>query len=139
MRPHRSSSPARVARSLVGAVVLGGLASGCTAGRATYFLLNAERQYQAALDAGAEERAVYEITLAREYLWKAKEEANSSGFGAAEQLSKKSATWSLQAIEESEDRGAAVRRADEFVPEERPEVPPTPRDETPIDIDVDDY
>lgn len=130
--------PVRAAGTLLAALLLGAVASGCTAARASYFVLDAERKFQTAVEAGAEERAVYEITLAREYLWKAKEEVNSSDFGAAEQLCKKSVTWSNQALELSEDRGADVKNADEFVPENRPEVPEEPKDETPIDIDLDD-
>ncbi len=127
-----------VLRAVVGALVLGGLASGCTAARASYYLLDAERKFETAVAAGAEERAVYEITLAREYLWKAKEEVNSSDYGAAEQLSKKSVVWSAEAFEKSSDVGYDVKDADQFVPESKPEKPPEPKDDTPIDIDLDD-
>lgn len=125
------------AAALLATLALGVL-SGCTAGRASYLVLDAQRTYETAVAAGGEERAVYEITLAREYLWKAKEEVNSSDYGAAEQLCKKSKAWSAEAIEKSEDRGADVRNADQFVPELKPEKPVEPKDETPIDIDLDD-
>jgi hypothetical protein len=131
-------SPVRAAGVALASLLLGAVASGCTAARASYFVLDAERKLQTAVEAGAEERAVYEFTLAREYLWKAREEVNSSDFGAAEQLCKKSVTWSAQALELSEDRGADVKNADEFVPETRPEEPAEPKDETRIDIDLDD-
>ncbi len=113
------------------------LLAGCAA-RAGYFVLDAEKKLKAAVDIGSDERAVYETTLAREYLWKAKEEINSSDYGAAEDLLKKSAAWSLEAFEKSEDRGADVKGADEFVPEIKPEKPVDPEDATPIDIDLDD-
>lgn len=114
------------------------LSTGCAA-RASYVLFDAERKLEAAAAIGADERAVYEYTLAREYLWKAKEEINSSDYGAAEQLCKKSVAWSAEAYEKSEDRGADVKNADEFVPELKPEKPAEPKDETPIDIDLDDF
>ncbi|MFN7143847.1 MAG: hypothetical protein ACK4YP_08740 [Myxococcota bacterium] len=113
-------------------------ASGCTAARASYFVLDAERKFESAVAVGADDRAVYEITLAREYLWKAKEEVNSSDYGAAEQLCKKSIAWSAEAYEKSADMGPDMKDADEFVPETKPETPPPSKDETPIDIDLDD-
>jgi hypothetical protein len=127
-------------RRAVGAAVLVSLAaslSGCAA-RAAFFVLNAERKLAAAEEAEAADRAVYEYTLAREYLWKAKEEVNFSDYGAAEQLCKKSMAWSTEAYEKSADFGPDMENADEFVPEVKPEIPPEPKDETPIDIDLDD-
>jgi len=132
------SLPSRGLVRLAAVLLLGQFAAGCTAARASYFVLDAQRKYQTAVESGAEERAVYEITLAREYLWKAKEEVNSSEFGAAEQLCKKSVTWSAQAVEKSDDRGIDVKNADQFVPEVKPEKPPEPKDDTRIDIDLDD-
>ena len=127
-------------RRAVGAVVFVALAaslSGCAA-RAAFFVLNAERKLQSAEGVEAPERAVYEYTLAREYLWKAKEEVNFSDYGAAEQLCKKSMAWSAEAYEKSADYGPDMENADEFVPEVKPEAPPEPKDDTPIDIDLDD-
>jgi hypothetical protein len=112
--------------------------SGCAA-RASYFVFDAQRDYEAAVNAGGEERAVYETTLAREYLWKAKEEVNSSDYGAAEQLCKKSMAWSAEAYEKSADDGPNLDKTDEFVPETKPEEvkkPETPN--TLDDIDLDD-
>lgn len=138
MRMLTPSRPAPGLARLAALLVLGHLAAGCTAARASYLVLDAERKYQGALRVGAEQRAVYEITLAREYLWKAKEEVNSSEYGAAEQLSKKSMSWSAEAVEKADDRGIDVQNADEFVPEVKPEKPPEPTDDTRIDIDLDD-
>lgn len=112
--------------------------SGCAA-RASYYVFDAERKFQDAVDAGAEERAVYEATLAREYLWKAKEEINSSDYGAAEQLCKKSIAWSAEAYEKSADDGPNLEKNDEFVPEEKPEEVEEPEPENDLDkIDLDD-
>ena len=112
--------------------------SGCAA-RASYYVFDAERKFQAAVDAGGDERAVYETTLAREYLWKAKEEVNSSDYGAAEQLCKKSIAWSAEAYEKSADDGPNLDKNDEFVPEIKPEEVKKPETENTLDdIDLDD-
>ena len=115
-------------------ILLALLLTGCAA-RASYYVVDAERKFQAALDAGGEERAVYETTLAREYLWKAKEEVNSSDYGAAEQLCKKSIAWSLEAYEKSADDGPDLEKTDEFVPEEKKEKEKQEIDNTQIDLD----
>jgi hypothetical protein len=90
------------------------LLTGCTAGRASYMLINAEREYQTAVEQGADQKAVYEITLAHEYLQKAKEEAGYSDYGPVDQLCKTSITWSQSAYKKSSDE----------VPETNPEVVP---------------
>ncbi len=114
-------------------------ATGCTAARASYFVIDAERKFQTAVEAGGDERAVYETTLAREYLWKAKEEVNSSDYGAAEQLCKKSIAWSAEAYEKSADIGPDLEKTDEFVPETKPEESKQPEGENTLDdIDLDD-
>ncbi|MDP2306899.1 MAG: DUF4398 domain-containing protein [Pseudomonadota bacterium] len=113
-------------------------ASGCAL-RASYFVLDAERKFQGAVEAGGDERAVYETTLAREYLWKAKEEVNSSDYGAVEQLCKKSVAWSAEAYEKSADVGPDLEKSDEFVPETKPEEEKKPEGENTLDdIDLDD-
>jgi hypothetical protein len=113
-------------------------ASGCAV-RASYFVIDAERKFQTAVEAGGDERAVYETTLAREYLWKAKEEINSSDYGAVEQLCKKSIAWSAEAYEKSADDGPNLDKNDEFVPEEKPEEEKKPGDDNTLDdIDLDD-
>lgn len=112
--------------------------SGCAV-RASYLVLDAERKFQSAVTAGGDERAVYETTLARAYLWKAKEEINSSDYGAVEQLCKKSIAWSAEAYEKSADDGPDLEKNDEFVPETKPEVETRPKgDDTLDDIDLDD-
>lgn len=121
------------------ALLLVGLGlSGCTAARASYMLIDAQQRYDAALSEGADEKAVYEITMAKEFLWKAKEEVNSSDYGAAEQLCKKSKNYSQEAYDRSVDRGVDVGNAEEFVPETKPETPvEKPKGEEPV-IDLDD-
>ena len=116
------------------------LLSGCTAGRATYMMLNAQQSYQAALGQGAQDDAVYEITLAHEYLQKAREEAGYSQYGAVDELCRASMSWSQAAYKRSSDEGQ-IPDADQVVPEERqPEVakPPTTGPEPTIDIDLDE-
>lgn len=112
------------------------LLSGCTAGRATFMLVNAEREYQTALEQGADQKAVYEITLAHEYLQKAKEEAGYSDYGPVDQLCKASITWSQTAYKKSSDE---IPDADQqVVPEERlPETqqPKPPSNEPVINLD----
>ncbi len=113
------------------------LLSGCTAVRASYFLVDAERKYQSAVNEGADERAPYEITMARELLWKAREETNNSDYGAAEQLCKKSVTFSASAYERSVD-GPDLQNTEDFVPELREEKPVEERNEALDDINLDD-
>jgi hypothetical protein len=112
------------------------LLSGCTAARASYFLLDAERKYESAVNEGAMDAAPYDITLAHEYLWKAREEANDSDYGATEQLCKKSAAYSATALQKSQD-GPDIKNAGEFVPEERVEKPVEDNSNEPK-IDLDD-
>src|SRR5687768_8845152 len=105
---------------LLGALLL----EGCTAVRATYYIVDAEKKYQAAVAEGALEQAPYEITMASEFLTKAKEEDGYSDFGATEMLCRKSIEYSAAAYERSSDDGRPdVKDADEIVPEEKPEEP----------------
>lgn len=110
------------------------LLPGCTAARATYFLLDAEQKYQDALQEGAEKAAPYEITLAREFLEKAKEEDGYSDFGATEALCKKSIQHSATAYQKAVE-DVDVKGADEMVPEERREKEAEEKDDTKIDLD----
>jgi hypothetical protein len=113
--------------------------TGCTAGRSTFMMVNAQREYQAAVSEGAEERALYEITLAREYLQKAKEEDGYSSYGAVDQLCRTSLSWSQAAYKKSTD-GIQIPDAGEVVPEERlptPAQPTTPPTNEPV-IDLDE-
>lgn len=71
--------------------------TGCTAGRATYYLIDADRAYQAAVDADAEEQAVYEFTMAWLYRDKAWEEWGYSDYEAAEKLALMAVEYARQA------------------------------------------
>jgi len=62
------------------------LMTGCTAGRATYYLIDADRAYNDAVEASAEDKAVYEFTMAWMYRDKAWEEWGYSDYEAAEKL-----------------------------------------------------
>ena len=113
-------------------VVLGG----CTAARSSYMILNAEQAYRAAVEQGAEDEAVYEITLAEEYLQKAREEAGYSQYGAVENLCQQSMSFSETARKKSS--GQQVPDASPgVVPEERGNVPVTPA-KPEIDLDLDE-
>ena len=96
--------------------------TGCTAGRSLYYVWSAERSMTEAVEAGAETRAAYEYTLAREYLKKAKEESGYSDYKDAERLARKAETWSLKAAEVatygSTERELMLKEAGEVVPDE---------------------
>jgi hypothetical protein len=114
------------------------LLGGCTAGRASYYLLDAQRKFDSAVAEGAESRAPYEYTMSKEFLQKAKEESGYSDFGPCEKLAKKSAEYAQAAIEKSADNGAEVKNADQFVPEEKKEEEKKPEQKDNIQIDLDD-
>ncbi|MCB9780484.1 MAG: DUF4398 domain-containing protein [Alphaproteobacteria bacterium] len=106
------------------------LATGCAA-KTTSGLMQAESVVLAAEDAGADQRAVYEMTLARAYLAKAQEEWADSQYEDADLLA-------AQAVEHAERaeqvaKGAKVGEdVDDLVPEEvrRPvELPRPPSEE----------
>jgi hypothetical protein len=63
------------------------LLPGCAV-RAGVRLMSADHALDAALEAGAENAAIYETTLARAYLEKAHEEAGHADYGAAETLAR---------------------------------------------------
>lgn len=109
--------------------------SGCTAGRATYYVIDAQQKYQDALAQGAEKHAAYEITMAREYLAKAKEESGYSDYGATEQLCKKSMEFSAAAYAKASDVGDDIEGADQIVPEEKKEKEKVEEDKTKIDLE----
>jgi hypothetical protein len=83
------------------------LASACTAGRASFALVQAQQSVRQAQAAGAEEHAPYEITMAEAYLAKAREEASFSSYKTSVELARESATWADMAIigMEREGRG----------------------------------
>lgn len=131
-----SSRPMRSSLMLVVLVVLP-VVSGCAA-RAGYFMLNAERKYNNALDEGAMERAPYEATLAGAYLDKAREEIGYSDYGVAEKLCKRSMELSATALTKSEDL-TPVKDPEKFVPEVREKEPEKePEPDVNLDINLDE-
>lgn len=131
------SPPLRLLALLaLGSTVLS--STGCAAARAGYFLVNAERKYQSALEQGADDRAPYETTLAGAYLDKAKEEDGYADFGVTEKLCKRSMEMSAKALTRSEDL-SATQHPETFVPEERKKEPEKAPEPTPdLDLDLDD-
>ena len=107
------------------------MSSGCIAGKAGYYLVDAEQAYRAAEEAGAAELAVYEFTLAKEYRDKAWEEAGYSDYGPAEAYAKKSLEYSQQAAKIAET-GAPARKVMEALDSDQgvlPELVDRPLDE----------
>lgn len=133
----RSSVNPLPALVMLGSILVSGV-SGCAAARAGYFIVNAERKYQSAMEQGADERAPYEATLALAYLEKAKEEDGYSDYGVTEKLCKRSMEMSAKALTRSEDL-TPTQNPETFVPEERSKELDKPAEPAPdLDIDLDD-
>lgn len=102
------------------------LATGCAA-KTTVGLMQAESVVLSAESAGADERAVYEMTLARAYLAKAQEEWADSQYEAADALTARAVEHAERA--EQVAKGMKVGEdVDDLVPEsvERPVELPRP-------------
>ena len=130
-------------RSLLMIVVF--FLSGCIAGKAGYQLVDTEKAFAAAKEAGAEELAVYEYTLAQAYRSKAWEEAGYSAYGPAEELAKKAVEYALKATEVAQNSerplpiGVVPTAAEPSVPEgldlEASGGADAPMEELPVGID----
>jgi hypothetical protein len=127
-------------------LVLASLA-GCAAGRNVYYVWDAQRALKEAELVDAPKKAVYEYTLASEYLSKAKEEAGYSDFGASEKLARKATEWAAKAADVAEygssDGDKMLREADEGIPDQKVEKPatppPPPEEDLPIpDLDLEE-
>lgn len=130
--------PFHVPRALLVALCVLTVAPGCAAARAGYYIVNAQKKYQNAVDQGAEDRALYEVTLAGAYLQKAREEDGYCDYGTTERLCKRSMEMSEKALTRSEDLTNG-QNGEKFVPEEREKEPEKPAEPTPdLDIDLDD-
>jgi hypothetical protein len=118
---------------------LAGSLVGCTAARASYLLVDAQKRYAEAVAEGAVERAPYEAELARVYLDKAKEELNGSDYGASERMSRKAAEAATAAYDKVADDGRPELRGntDAIVPEERLQQAPVKTSDDALDIDLD--
>lgn len=97
-------------------------ATGCGAGRSLYFVWDAERAFREAEEQGAATQAVYEYTLAREYLVKAREEQGYSDYRDAEKLARSSSEWAARAVEVAQygttERELMLREIGNEVPED---------------------
>ena len=71
--------------------------TGCIAGKAGYYMVEAEQAYQLAEESGAAELAPFEFTLATEYRSKSHEEAGYSDYEPAEAYAKKVVEYSEEA------------------------------------------
>jgi len=116
------------------------LLAGCAAGKSSYYLWTAEREFRTAVALEAEQRAVYEYTLAHQYLLKAREEQGYSDYKAAEQLARTSTDWSNKASAVAEygttERDLMLREAGTTVPDEAGTI--EQEYETPLDFGDDD-
>lgn len=117
--------------------------TGCGAARSVYYLWDAQRDVKAAQEVGAPEKAVYEYTLAHEYLMKAKEEAGYSDYHASEILARKATTFADKAAEVAQygtsERDLMLEEMDEVVPDEVSPKPPAQGDpDDDIELDPDE-
>ena len=117
---------------LVGGLLLS--TPGC-AGRAAYYLVDATRSYQEAVDAGAEANAVYEFTLAEAYLRKAREEDGYSDYQAAETLAKRATEEAHRARELAEEAGVAPADTNGMTDEAKRPAAPAPTTPAP-DVEI---
>jgi hypothetical protein len=113
--------------------------SGCAAGKSAYYLWSAEQAFRDTVAMEAEAKAVYEFTLAHEYLLKAREEQGYSDYGEAEELARASLDWSskAQAVAEygTTERDLMLREMGQEVPDEAGTI--EEEYETPLHDDVD--
>jgi hypothetical protein len=97
------------------------LVSGCAAGRSTYFLWTAEREFLTATELEAEKSAVYEYTMAQQHLLKAREEHGYSDYKSAEEMAKAATEWSSKAAAVAEygttERDLMLQEMGEEVPD----------------------
>lgn len=97
------------------------LASGCAAGRSTYYLWTAEREFISAAELEAESKAVYEYTMAHQHLLKAREEHGYSDYGSAETMAKAATEWASKAAAVAEygttERDLMLQEMGEEVPD----------------------
>jgi hypothetical protein len=120
-------------RSLLLLVVI---AAACTASKAQVRVVSAEEALRRAEEYDADEKAVYEYTMAVEYLAKAKDELGHSQTRMADALARQSAEWSDRAIIFVERRGRKEINA-EGLSDEAPPPPPPPPDPDPDPAPVD--
>lgn len=121
-------------------LMLGLLAvSGCYAGvRGTVKLMEGDQELAQARAAGAQARAVYEWTLADEYMKKARDEWARSEYESAEKLVVKSKRWAAEADRVA--RNSAPLESLDAVPESQMDLPaPEPKSQEPKSQEADTW
>ncbi|MFK7929623.1 MAG: hypothetical protein AB8H79_15615 [Myxococcota bacterium] len=108
------------------AIVL--ILTGCSAGKASYALLQADRAIRNAREGGADEQAQFEYTMAQAYLVKAREEAQFSSYRDSVILSRGAADWADKALiaMEQEGREGSASAAEQRDPTEAAPASPAP-------------
>ncbi len=87
--------------------VLALLLIGCSAGRASVALVQADKAISHAKNRGAAEQAEFELAMAEAYLTKAREEAHFSSYRESVELSRGAADWADRAVIVMESEGTA--------------------------------
>jgi len=113
-----------MSRKLVFVALILPFLGGCAA-RSTLQIVQAEQALYLAREAEAPDRAVFEWTLAEQYMQKAREEWSHSDYGAADELARKSIHWAEQAEQAASDSAhhQIMDRSSDIVPEERAPAP----------------
>jgi len=127
--------------SRIALALMGLLLGGCYAGvRGTVKLVEGDQELAKARSAGAPDSAVYEWTMADEYMKKARDEWARSDFESAEKLVAKSKKWAAEAATLARTAGPIESLDIIPTPEPSPESPPPslspPRDNEPVDEDI---
>jgi HEPN domain-containing protein len=91
--------------------------NGCGA-ISTYQLMSISQVVDQAREAGADEYAIYEYTMAERYLEKAYEETGHADYKIAVELGRQSEEWALKALRrvETSGRDAELRSLQEALP-----------------------
>src|SRR5688572_28924751 len=101
------------------------LLASCTATKASVRVVSAEESLRRAREYQAETKAIYEYTMAVEYLEKARAELGYSEYRLADVLARQSAEWSDRAIIFIEKKGR-IEITGEGLSDVRPPPPPPP-------------
>jgi hypothetical protein len=116
------------------------LLASCTATKASVQVVSAEESLRRAREYQAESKAVYEYTMAVEYLEKARSELGYSEYRLADVLARQSAEWSDRAIIYIEKRGKVEITGEglsDTLPPPPPPPPPAP-EPAPVDPELED-
>jgi hypothetical protein len=116
------------------------LLASCTATKASVQVVSAEESLRRAREYQAESKAIYEYTMAVEYLEKARSQLGHSEYRIADVLARQSAEWSDRAIIYVEKRGRIEITGEglsDTLPPPAPPPPPPPEPQ-PIDPELED-